>query len=102
MKAAIDFWKQYETEVPHLAFLGDMLELGLESESYHIEIGKSLPMKENIVTIGHYSQKMNALTHFENIERLLEQFDFQTIPDACIILLKGSNSIRLNKLMEKL
>jgi UDP-N-acetylmuramoyl-tripeptide--D-alanyl-D-alanine ligase len=102
MKSALKFWRDLHRDLPHIAFLGDMLELGDSSVMYHKEIAEHIGNPEEIITVGHYSRELKAAKHFDSIERLIDTFDFTEIPKECVILLKASNSIRLHLLLEKL
>ena len=119
MKAAIEFWSKTEPEHTHIAILGDMLELGEKSEEYHQEIGKQLQnIKKSIdkdiiqiIGIGNLSRCYSPDYHFENVDSFMKN---ETIPlreiftnegkelYPKVILIKGSNSINLIKLKERI
>ncbi len=102
MKAAISFWQNLNPSTPHIAFLGDMLELGNKSEEYHKDLLNYINQKDFVVSIGYYSRVLGCNNHYDNIENLLRDFSFDNLPDKCVILLKASNSVRLYKIMERL
>lgn len=92
--------------------LGDMLELGPKSSDFHREIGRfcaSLSKSLKIITVGNDSKfiyeeaeknGISWLKHFKNIDSLIENLtEIQTQGD--IFYVKGSNGIKLNKLIEK-
>ena len=106
MKAAINFWIEKETEKPHLAILGEMRELGEQSEMFHKEIGELLDnyrYNKNIVIIGvgNLARFYNPDYHFENVDLLIESDVLNQI-NSTIVLIKGSNSINLSKLKGRL
>ncbi|HOA29216.1 MAG TPA: UDP-N-acetylmuramyl-tripeptide synthetase, partial [Candidatus Cloacimonadota bacterium] len=39
MQSALEYWRDLHPEMPHVAFLGDMLELGTQADMYHQMIG---------------------------------------------------------------
>ncbi len=93
-----------------LIILGDMLELGDESEKYHFEIGQLIQQlfknqKITLITIGELSRSINTgasqkLSHqFNHVDAYLnhpihehEQFD--------VIFLKASHGMKLNKISQ--
>ena len=90
--------------------IGDMLELGKFSEELHFKISDIVKKvsPKLLVTIGSFSKiisdnaKPNLKTfHYKTYhmvyERLIEEID-----DNDIVMIKGSNSINLSKICEKL
>ncbi len=103
MNSAINFWKSYKAELPHVAFLGDMLELGRESEKYHKKIGTSLlGINNKVYSIGKFSKAFNSIKHFSNVDELIEKMNFVSIPRNSVVLIKASHSIHLEKLIKRL
>lgn len=104
MQSAIEFWHNLQYGSPHIAFLGDMLELGESSELYHRMIGAIIAdmSEEQIITIGSFSRfyQVASANHYDNVDLLLA--DFPKIPDDCVILVKGSHSVHLEKILPKL
>ena len=90
--------------------IGDMLELGKNSFKYHHKIADIL-IKSNIgyvYTVGKESKIINKklknkvpVTHFENVDLLIKQI-YKIFINYDLILIKGSNSIGLNKIFEKI
>ncbi|MEZ4936270.1 MAG: UDP-N-acetylmuramoyl-tripeptide--D-alanyl-D-alanine ligase [Crocinitomicaceae bacterium] len=103
MQAAIENMIQIPGD-NKLCILGDMLELGKESEREHAKI-VSMIKDSNIPTyfIGKEFQKtlLNSKDAFESSESLINSFNLDSIKDK-IILLKGSRGIQLEKLIEYL
>ncbi len=102
MNAAIEFWQNLKPDFNHIAFIGDMLELGENADKYHKDLAKVLKGNANIVTVGFYTRLLNSISHYDSIEKMLKEYDFSSIPERSVILLKASNSIKLNKLLEYL
>ncbi|MDD4667815.1 MAG: UDP-N-acetylmuramoyl-L-alanyl-D-glutamate--2,6-diaminopimelate ligase [Candidatus Cloacimonetes bacterium] len=104
MQAALEFWAGYHPELPHLAFLGDMLELGDKAEMYHRMIAAILAeiSHDEVYTVGNHSLAYNnqPCRHYAIVEGLLS--DFPTLPDQAVILVKASHGIHLEKLLPKL
>lgn len=81
--------------------IGDMLELGNESEKEHSEIlnfARSLDF-ENIITIGSHFKKINPQNAFLSTEDFIKSIENQKI-NSENILLKGSRGIALEKIID--
>ena len=112
MKSAIDYWAAYKPNLPHIAILGDMLELGSESKQFHEEIGEFLKIVitnskldiQSVVTIsiGNHSVDYQCDHHFSNNDGLLNSPLLDSFPLESVVLLKGSRSIRLEKIKGRL
>ncbi len=103
MVSAIDFWKNYKTDLPHFAFLGDMLELGEESINYHKKIGDLFSRTNfELVSVGNFSKYFYSKKHFSDVDELLIKMNFGSIPKNAVILIKASHGIHLEKLIKRL
>ena len=104
MKAAIDFWDKYEPEKPHIAILGDMLELGLLTEKLHKDICEQMKNRKEkyLISVGNWAQNFNADVHFSTVEKLIASGIYNKFPQNCVILLKASHSISLEKILKRL
>ena len=102
MKSSIDVIAEYQGR--RIAVLADMLELGNYSERLHREVGAYLIRKkiDIVLTVGKAAwyifdevvkAKGNA-RHFESNQELIDYLN-SMIYDGDIILIKGSNSMRL-------
>ena len=93
-----------------ICVIGDMLELGKDSDYYHKEVGSLIEeSKVNIVfTIGNYSKVI-----YKNLPKSIESFHFDDLDmlynkikdilkDNDFIMIKGSNSMNLNTICNKL
>ncbi len=91
-----------------VAILGDMKELGAQSEELHIKIGKVLlENKINIVyTIGSFMKKMFETLPNEMKGKAFEHVDEIDLKDILkegdVVLIKSSNSMKLFELTLKL
>ncbi len=89
-----------------LLILGDMRELGCDSECEHrniINLLKELHF-DNVILVGDEFKKAAEGTQyktFSNVETLIDHINQCSISEKKI-LIKGSNSIRLNKLINVL
>ena len=104
MMAAIDNFDIMEGE-NKMAILGDMLELGEQSEVEHQNIVRRLMESkiERIILVGKEFKKACVtlgVNKFEIIESLGDDFKSQlSVLNSQLILLKGSNGIGLYKLI---
>lgn len=104
MKAAIEYWKGFEAGKPHIAILGSMLELGNGSIRFHKQAGKQVRdcKPELFVSVGEDAKDYHADIHFSNVEKLIDSFGRLNIADNSIILVKGSHSIHLERIIEEI
>lgn len=93
-----------------LAILGDMLELGTNSRSYHEELNNEL-IKHKIdlvITVGkmmeHLFNKLPAdrkHVHYENVEQLIKDMN-NILKLADVMLVKASKGIRLYEFVKEI
>ena len=106
VKAAIKTFLSF-TPNPKTVVLGDMGELGLNEEEYHIETGKFLEQFEcdYVLTVGElakYIQPQNLKTvHFEDKQKLVE-FMKDNLEKGSNILLKASRFMKFEEIIEGL
>ena len=90
--------------------LGDMLELGEESKEIHKGLGKKIEKFEfNVLyTVGKFMFEMNKALknikckyHDDNLNRIAEKI-LKSLDNGDAILLKGSNSINLKNIINKI
>jgi len=93
-----------------ICVIGDMLELGKMSKSYHLKIVKTLlKTKPHIIlTVGRYSNVIferlpeNFIKfHFKNYQNVFDKL-LSIIKNDDIIMIKGSNSTNLHLVSKKL
>ena len=90
----------------NLLILGDMLELGEESQQEHQTIVKLLQELKfkNVCLVGEEFSKVSEhskFSTFENVEALIEYLATHPV-SGFDILVKGSNGIHLNKIIDSL
>jgi UDP-N-acetylmuramoyl-tripeptide--D-alanyl-D-alanine ligase len=102
MLAAIDTWQSMQPEKPHIAILGDMLELGKEAKQHHLKIAEKLK-KCNVkifVAIGELAKDYNADYYFATVYDFLKADFTSNFPKESIVLVKASHGIHLEKIVE--
>lgn len=111
MKAAVtSFGELKSAKKRKLAILGDMLELGADSQAYHlamVDYLAGLKVRE-IVFVGEMcravSEKLTELgiqtTHFDNVEQLSKQIGI-IVQEDDTVLIKASHGIGLHSLFKK-
>ncbi|MDO9578858.1 MAG: UDP-N-acetylmuramoyl-tripeptide--D-alanyl-D-alanine ligase [Candidatus Cloacimonadales bacterium] len=104
MKAAIEFWLAFETARPHIAILGDMLELGQLTEKYHENILRLIKGKEieQLISVGKLSRIYKADEHFDTVDQLIKSNIYNHFAGNAIILIKASHGIQLEKIIGRL
>ena len=115
MKAGIDLLCMADT--PKVAVLGDMFELGSESDSMHGEVGLYASEKgiDRVVCVGENSRHMykaalenargSKVTYFETRERLLEALESDReafVPEGSTVLIKASHGMKFSEVVEVL
>ncbi len=106
MQKALEYWQTLYPEQPHYAILGDMLELGESSILYHQLISAMLAEMryEQLITVGNYAriyhpEKESAVIHYDTVGQLISSEKWKAIPDNAVILVKGSHSIQLERII---
>jgi len=106
VKAALKTFLSF-TPSPKVVVLGDMGELGLNEEEYHIETGKFLDNFEcdYVLTLGSlakYIQPTNIKTkHFETKKEIVK-FIKENFKENTNILLKASRFMKFEEIIEEL
>lgn len=113
MKASIDVLSELETEGKKIAVLGDMFELGENSEKYHYEVGEYLADKniDELVVVGELSthikqavldkeSKIQCYSFKDNGEVTLYLLSVMLPGDVALI--KGSNGMHLNEIVSNM
>ena len=112
MKAALDVLRGHKTSGRKIAVLGDMFELGEETEKLHAEVGKVINdyKVDVLVTVGKLSRKINEAAddstglekhHFETNDEAVKYLKANLI-DGDTVLLKASNGMHFKEIVEKL
>ncbi len=113
MKASIDVLDELESEGKKIAVLGDMFELGDNSEQFHYEVGKHLATKniDELVVVGELSQQyvravqesdsqIKCYSFKDNGEVALYLMSVMNPED--IALIKASNGMKLKEIVENM
>ena len=106
VKAALKTFLEL-TPAPKAAVLGDMGELGLNEEAFHIETGRFLEQFscEYILTLGALAaliEPKNIKTaHFQD-KKALVSFMKENLPAGCNILLKASRFMKFEEIIEEI
>lgn len=113
MKASINVLAELPCKGKKIAVLGDMHELGVDSEEYHYEVGRYAADKaiDELVVIGELSQ--NIMRAVQESESGIKCYTFKDNGEVAlyllsvmgpddIVLIKGSNSMRLNEIVNNM
>lgn len=113
MKASINVLADMDNTGKKIAVLGDMFELGANSEKYHYEVGEYLATKkiDELVVVGDLSLKIKEAVENNNTnikcynfkdngEVALYLMSVMREDDVCLI--KGSNGMKLNEIVGNL
>jgi len=103
MQAAILNFAQLDVDRKTL-ILGDMLELGDQSETEHQNIVNLLQQNrfQNVYLVGKdFKNTRNSYPCFENVDELIGYMDEHPLTDN-YILIKGSRGIKLEKVLSLL
>jgi UDP-N-acetylmuramoyl-tripeptide--D-alanyl-D-alanine ligase len=106
MKVSLETFDEIFKSDYKVAVLGDMLELGKESRNLHEKLSETIEKidLDEIYLVGkemkYLYEKLDAEScfYFENIEEIKRKID--GIKEGAIILLKASNGISLNKILD--
>ncbi len=112
MKSSIEAVEQLASDKKYFLVLGDMKELGKFSKKYHSEIGRFISAKKcsSVFSFGTDSKwitenldKTILGKHFsiDSFDELLESIQ-KFIPKNAYILIKGSRSMKMEKIVERL
>ncbi len=113
MKASIDVLNDYVTEGKKIAVLGDMFELGTDSEKFHYEVGKYLADKsvDELVVVGELSG--NYVKAVEESESHIKCYSFKDNGEVTlylmsvmnaedVVLIKGSNGMHMYEIVSNM
>ncbi len=114
MKSAFEYLKEVYNG-KRVFILGEMKELGAESERYHQEVGALAGrFADFCYFIGNmaeayaqgFSKSSKSFETFKNTEEFLEKLDIKKIKELCpeggAILVKGSRALKMERIVEKL
>ncbi|URL06562.1 UDP-N-acetylmuramoyl-tripeptide--D-alanyl-D-alanine ligase [Avibacterium sp. 21-595] len=111
MSASLEHFAQLGNPENKVLIIGDMLELGVDSDKYHYELGERLAKMNvrHIALVGKsvsrvvasvLKQAQRSYLAFENVEALKVALP-NILKQNDLVLLKASNSIGLNGLLQK-
>ncbi len=110
LKASLNNFSSLEPKGRKFLVLGEMLELGKESLKIHRSFKGQIENSsiDILLTIGKNMRVLNKLitkiknkTHEENLDKIFSKI-LRTLKDGDVILLKGSNSINLKVVVDKI
>ncbi len=110
MKAAIDILAGFPGTHRRIAVLADMKELGEQADGAHDEVGAWLASKGSVDLLFTYGDKAERIgraaggvpqRHFTDRVQLEESLD-GTLREGDLVLLKGSNSMNLGEIADRL
>jgi UDP-N-acetylmuramoyl-tripeptide--D-alanyl-D-alanine ligase len=117
MKAAINILGDINSSGRKIAVLGDMFELGSDSDKYHQEVGQYLRDKYNndnnyldeLICIGESSLKISAevkdtkikINNFDNNKSAAEYLN-ETLSPGDVIILKASNGMHFSEIVNSI
>jgi UDP-N-acetylmuramoyl-tripeptide--D-alanyl-D-alanine ligase len=113
LKASLELLQQVQIPGRKIAVIGDMMELGKYTQEAHEEIGKMLPgMCDFVVTVGIRTKYIDEgaesvgfnMTKIRHLETADQAGDFlkSMIGSGDMILVKGSQSVRLERAVKQL
>jgi len=98
---------EYLQALPHknkIVILGDMLELGVDSQKFHEDISilvREMGLRRSI-SIGYLAKFYKFITHYSSAEDFIDRFSDEVFPEDAAILVKASRGIALEKILERL
>ncbi len=106
MKVALDYFVKISSELPKTVILGEMKELGVLSDEEHKSIFEFVKTAQfdSVFLVGKefmkYSMenKQNNIKFFDNVESLMKYLEINELQQH-YILIKGSHSVHLEKLL---
>lgn len=105
MKAALDNFISLKSDSEKALILGDMLELGKDSEAEHGKIVEMIAASgiKKVMLVGQNFALVakNGMSTFKNADELIPVLTDNKL-NGCLILIKGSNSMKLTKVVEYL
>lgn len=103
MKAALDNFITLKSESEKALILGDMLELGNDSETEHRKIVEMIAASgiKKVMLVGQNfaSVAKSGMSTFKNVDELIPVLTDNKL-NGYLILIKGSNSMKLTKVVE--
>ena len=98
---------EYLQALPHknkIVILGNMLELGVDSQKFHEDIGilvREMGVRRSI-SIGDLAKFYKFITHYSSADDFIDRFSDEMFPEDAVILVKASRGIAFEKIVERL
>ncbi len=111
MKAGLKAFFELQTKNRRILILGDMLELGNDSEKYHKQIGEFLSDKkfDMLITVGELAKEIQKNCIANGIKKVeytnskeLSDAILSYVTDRDFIYIKGSRGVGLEKVLQEL
>lgn len=107
MKASLEFFSSIPASMPKMVILGEMKELGETNDEEHEQIVRYLEKQsfDKVYLVGSVFSKWvsenNTFRLYENVDNLIKILEKEPVSNH-YILLKGSNSVHLEKAIDSL
>jgi UDP-N-acetylmuramoyl-tripeptide--D-alanyl-D-alanine ligase len=103
MRAALNHLASLEAPGRRLAVLGDMLELGLEEERYHREVGEHARLVgvDHVIGVGRLARAYAPDEHVPDAEAAADALH-RVLGNGDAVLVKGSRAVGLELVAERL
>jgi UDP-N-acetylmuramoyl-tripeptide--D-alanyl-D-alanine ligase len=112
MREALLLLAQIETRGERRAVLGDMLELGPDSDRFHEEVGREVPPSARLYVAGTFAEAVERgaraagldpgrIRRFGSVSEMAAAVAKDTGPGD-LVLVKGSRGMRLEQVVERL
>ena len=110
LKSALAFLSDIEITGKRIAILGDMLELGEYSHTFHLKAGQAIPTNINLlITVGPHSRAIaygaedivESIISCDTPKQAAQELTQYAQPGDAV-LIKGSRGIKLEQVLEEL
>lgn len=110
VQSALELFSDLRAKGEKIAVLGDMLELGEQSDRLHHQIGENIPTDlDLLITVGKLSRqiakgakkRISRIISCNSAKEVVPIID-RYLSDGDIILIKGSRGLKLEQIVEEL
>ncbi|MFC4096569.1 UDP-N-acetylmuramoyl-tripeptide--D-alanyl-D-alanine ligase [Euzebyella saccharophila] len=104
MKAALENFQQMEGNTK-IVFLGDMFELGESAKKEHQEIAdlvKEMNYQQSFLVGENFAATNTTIHQFKTFDSLSENWTTLKLEENCLILIKGSRGMALERILDLL
>ena len=110
VQSALKLFSDLRAKGEKIAVLGDMLELGEQSDRLHLQIGENIPTNlDLLITVGKLSRQIakgaeKRISHIISCDSAKDVVPIidRHLSDGDIILIKGSRRLKLEQIVEEL